>query len=507
MTKTAKAKSAIKESTLSFSIKAIDSVKTSTDCLILPCFENGELAASTEAVDKSTQGEIKRLISREKFQAKPGQSLLLLSVPAIAAERVLLLGFGSKEVSAENFRKTLSKLSELVKSLPSKDITLCLDDIVVKEKNSDWIARQIAEQLGLLTYTSDQLKSKKSDTPLALKKVQLSFNKSAIGLAEKGLTIGQAVVKGINLARELGDLPGNICTPTYLAETAKKLSAKNALKLTVLEEKEMKVLGMGSLLSVSAGSDQPAKLIVMEYQGGDKKSAPYALVGKGITFDTGGISLKPGPGMDEMKFDMCGAASVLGTMQTLIELKLPINVVGVIAASENMPNGKATKPGDIVTSMSGQTIEILNTDAEGRLVLCDALTYTEKFKPKTVIDIATLTGACVIALGNHASGLFSNHDALSNEIVKAGNESNDRAWPMPLWDDYQKQLDSNFADIANIGGKEGGSITAACFLSRFTKNMKWAHLDIAGTAWKSGSAKGATGRPVGLLVQYLLNQI
>ena len=512
MTKTATAKpsaikSATKDTHLSFSAKTIDPLKVTSDCLILPCFEKGELSAAAEAVDKATQGELKRLMTREKFQAKPGQSLLLLSVPAIAAERVLLLGFGAKDVAVDNFRKAVGKLSELLKSLPCKDITLCLDDLQIKEKKSDWIARQVAEQLGLLTYTSDQLKSKKSDTPLALKKIQLGVAKAELHLAEKGLAIGQALAKGINLARHLGDLPGNICTPSYLAETAKKLSAKNAFKLTVLEEKEMKTLGMGSLLSVSAGSDQPAKLIVMEYQGGDKKSAPYALVGKGITFDTGGISLKPGAGMDEMKFDMCGAASVLGTMQTIIELKLPINVVGVIAASENMPNGKATKPGDIVTSMSGQTIEILNTDAEGRLVLCDALTYTEKFKPKTVIDIATLTGACVIALGNHASGLFSNDDSLNQEIVKAGNESGDRAWPMPLWDDYQKQLDSNFADIANIGGKEGGSITAACFLSRFTKNMKWAHLDIAGTAWKSGSAKGATGRPVGLLVQYLLNQL
>jgi leucyl aminopeptidase len=507
MTKTANAKSAPKDKPLSFSAKSIDYLKTNSDCLILPCFEKDEIAAATEAVDKATQGEIKRLIKREKFQAKAGQNLLLLSVPQIAAERVLLLGFGSKDVSVENFRKALGKLSDLIKSLPCKDITISLDDLAVKEKSADWIARQITEQLGQLGYTSDQLKSKKSDTPLALQKIHLGFHKSDLTLAEKGITIGQAVVNGINLARRLGDLPGNICTPTYLADTAKKLSAKNALKLTVLEEKDMKALGMGSLLSVAAGSDQPAKLIVMEYQGDDKKAAPYALVGKGITFDTGGISLKPGPGMDEMKFDMCGAASVLGTLQAVIELKLPINVIGVIAASENMPNGKATKPGDIVTSMSGQTIEILNTDAEGRLVLCDALTYTEKFKPKTVIDIATLTGACVIALGNHASGLFSNNEALSNEIVKAGTEAGDRAWPMPLWDDYQKQLDSNFADIANIGGKEGGSITAACFLSRFTKNMKWAHLDIAGTAWKSGSAKGATGRPVGLLVQYLLNQI
>jgi leucyl aminopeptidase len=267
----------------------------------------------------------------------------------------------------------------------------------------------------------------------------------------------------------------------------------------------MKELGMGSLLSVSAGSDEPAKLIVLEYKGGVKKDAPIALVGKGITFDTGGISLKPGPAMDEMKFDMCGAASVLGTFKTLLELKPSINVVGIIAASENMPSGGATKPGDIVTSMSGQTIEILNTDAEGRLVLCDALTYTERFKPKVVIDIATLTGACVIALGNHASGLFSNNEELSQAILKAGQTANDRAWPMPLWDDYQKQLDSNFADIANIGGKEGGSITAACFLSRFTKKFAWAHLDVAGTAWTSGGAKGATGRPVPLLVQYILD--
>jgi len=301
-------------------------------------------------------------------------------------------------------------------------------------------------------------------------------------------------------------LPGNICTPTYLASEAKRLArGQAALSVKVLEEKQMKELGMGSLLSVSAGSDQPAKLIVMEYAGGGKKDAPIALVGKGITFDTGGISLKPGAGMDEMKFDMCGAASVLGTMQTLLELKLPINVVGIIAASENMPNGRATKPGDIVTSMSGQTIEILNTDAEGRLVLCDALTYTERFAPKAVIDIATLTGACVIALGSHASGLYSNRDDLAQALLKAGEEANDRAWHMPLWDDYQKQLDSNFADMANIGGREGGSITAACFLSRFAKNFPWAHLDIAGTAWKSGGSKGATGRPVSLLVQYLLN--
>lgn len=492
---------------LQFNIRTLSPTKFATDCLILPCFEKGELPALAKVVDEATKGEIQRVVAREKFQAKAGQSLLLLSVPSIVAERVLLIGFGSKNISPENFRKAIGKISEQIKSLPCKDISFILDDLQVEKQSPEWMARYIAEQLGLLTYSSDHLKSKKNDSSFALKKVQLSFAKDQLPSAEKGIATGAGLSKGINLARYLGDLPPNICTPSYLAETAKHLAGKNRLKLTVLEEKDMKALGMGSLLSVAAGSEQPAKLIVMEYKGGDKKAAPFALVGKGITFDTGGISLKPGPGMDEMKFDMCGAASVLGVMQTLLELQLPINVVGIIAASENMPSGKATKPGDVVTSMSGQTIEILNTDAEGRLVLCDALTYTEKFKPKTVIDIATLTGACVIALGNHASGLFSNNDDLNQELIKAGQESGDRVWPMPLWDDYQKQLDSNFADIANIGGKEGGSITAACFLSRFTKNMKWAHLDIAGTAWKSGSAKGATGRPVSLLVQYLLNQI
>lgn len=319
--------------------------------------------------------------------------------------------------------------------------------------------------------------------------------------------MGAAIAKGTSLCRDLGNFPGNVCTPSYLAKEAKRLARGNKqLSCKILEEKDMKALGMGSLLSVSAGSDEPAKLIQLEYKGAAKSQKPTVLVGKGITFDTGGISLKPGAGMDEMKFDMCGAASVLGTMQTLIELALPINVVAIVAASENMPNGHATKPGDIVTSMAGLTIEVLNTDAEGRLVLCDALTYAERFKPRAVIDVATLTGACVIALGKHATGLYSNNDALAAELINAGNTAGDKAWQMPLWDEYQQQLNSNFADIANIGGREAGSVTAACFLSRFTKKYDWAHLDIAGTAWLSGGQKGATGRPVSLLVQYLINQ-
>ena len=310
----------------------------------------------------------------------------------------------------------------------------------------------------------------------------------------------------MKLARDLGNLPGNICTPTYLAQQAAELAQSYGMKLEVLEREDMQKLGMGSLLSVSRGSRQPPKLIVLQYSKGKSDQKPVALVGKGITFDAGGISIKPAAEMDEMKYDMCGAASVLGTLKAVAELDLPINLVGVIPASENLPDGDASKPGDIVTSMSGQTIEVLNTDAEGRLVLCDAMTYTERFEPEAVVDIATLTGACVIALGHHATGLYGNSDSLVKELANAGDEAFDRAWPMPLWDDYQEQLKSNFADMANIGGRAAGSVTAACFLSRFAKKFDWAHLDIAGTAWVSGKEKGATGRPVPLLTHFLMQR-
>lgn len=495
---------------MQFTAKPIDAVTHSTQCLVVACFEGAKLSASANAINVADAQQLETLLSREQFTGKVGQTLLLLAPQGISAERLLVLGFGALDknntISSENFRKALQKIPDALKATPCKEFTLSLGDINVHEQDAEWQARQLTEIIITSQHRSDGLKSKPAEVSFVPKKITLGFTKAQVTAANKGIKLGQAIANGVNFARELGNLPGNICTPTYLAQEAKRLArGQTTLSVKVLEEKAMQELGMGSLLSVSAGSDQPAKLIVLEYKNGPKKEAPVALVGKGITFDTGGISLKPGPGMDEMKFDMCGAASVLGTFKTLLELQAPINVVGVIAASENMPNGKATKPGDIVTSMSGLTIEILNTDAEGRLVLCDALTYTERFKPKAVIDIATLTGACVIALGGHASGLFSNNEALSQALLKAGQTANDRAWAMPLWDDYQKQLDSNFADIANIGGREAGSITAACFLSRFTKKFAWAHLDVAGTAWLSGGAKGATGRPVSLLVQYLLD--
>jgi leucyl aminopeptidase len=367
------------------------------------------------------------------------------------------------------------------------------------------VIRQAVFAAANSTYRSDSLKSKPAKAA-TLKHITFGMVDKPTAALKSTLDQAVAIAHGMALAKTLGNLPGNVCTPSHLSTRAQDLSKTHkSIKTTVLEEKDMRKLGMGSFLAVSQGSAQPPKLITMEYQGADKKQKPVVLVGKGITFDSGGISLKPGAEMDEMKYDMCGAASVLGTMQAIAEIGLKLNVVGVIPTCENLPSGKAIKPGDIVTSMSGQTIEILNTDAEGRLILCDALTYSKKFNPDTVIDIATLTGACVIALGNVASGMFSNEDKLAQELLAAGDLTHDRAWQLPLWDDYQPLLDSNFADMQNIGGRAGGTITAACFLWRFTKDYRWAHLDIAGTAWNSGKQKGATGRPVPLLTQYLIN--
>jgi leucyl aminopeptidase len=331
-------------------------------------------------------------------------------------------------------------------------------------------------------------------------------DRAAAKRAAMGLAQGLAIAEGMALAKDLGNLPPNVCTPSFLAGQAREIGRRYRMKVTVLERSDMERLGMHTLLSVANGSAQPPKLIALEYNGGRKGAKPVALVGKGITFDTGGISLKPAGEMDEMKFDMCGAASVLGTMKAVGEMKLPVNVVGIVPTTENMPGGRATRPGDIVKSLSGQTVEILNTDAEGRLILCDALTYAERYKPAAVIDIATLTGACVIALGHVASGLFSNDEAMAREVTAAADAAYDRVWRMPLWEDYQEQLKSNFADFANIGGRPAGAVTAACFLARFTRQFRWAHLDIAGTAWKSGREKGATGRPVPLLTQFLIRR-
>ncbi|WP_300355358.1 leucyl aminopeptidase, partial [uncultured Alcanivorax sp.] len=402
---------------------------------------------------------------------------------------------------------TLSSLAGHLTKLPIKSASISLEGIAVNERERPWLAQQLARKLGEAAYLFNPFKSREKK-PVTLGKVSLVCpSRQGIGPVKQALLLGSAIANGVNRSRELGDLPGNICTPSYLSSHARELAGQYPnLDCKVLSEKQMEALGMGSLLSVTAGTEQPAKMIVLEYKGGKTRGKPIVLVGKGVTFDSGGISLKPGAGMDEMKYDMCGAASVLGTLSAIAEYKLPLNVTGIIPAVENMPSGTATRPGDVVTSMSGQTIEVLNTDAEGRLILCDALTYAGRYKPSFVIDIATLTGACVMALGSHASGLLSNDDTLAQALENAGQTSGDRVWRLPLWNEYDKQLKSNFADMANIGGREAGTITAACFLGRFTKNYRWAHLDIAGTAWNSGTNKGATGRPVPLLVEFLAEQ-
>ncbi len=440
------------------------------------------------------------------MNGKVGSTLMLHHVANIPAERVLVVGLGkAHEFATQQFLDTLRAALGTLQKTACKEAALYLTDLPVKGRDEAWKIMQAVLVAAESGYRSDHLKSKPADAS-ALRKILLGCAGKPGNAAQAALSQATAIAHGMKLTKDLGNLPGNICTPTYLADQAKSLAKAHKLRATILEEKDMHKLGMHSLLSVTRGSRQPAKLITLEYHGGNKKQKPVVLVGKGITFDSGGISLKPGADMDEMKYDMCGAASVLGTMQAIAEMGLKLNVVGVIPSCENMPDGAASKPGDIVKSMSGQTIEILNTDAEGRLILCDALTYSRKFDPDTVIDIATLTGACVIALGHVATGLYSNEDKLAKELLDAGDHAHDRAWQLPLWDDYQQQLDSNFADMQNIGGRAGGSITAACFLSRFTKGYRWAHLDIAGTAWKSGKEKGATGRPVPLLSRYLINR-
>jgi leucyl aminopeptidase len=457
-------------------------------------------------LDKAAKNALSGLVTRGDMSGKSATTLLLHKLPGVAAERVLLVGLG--KASELNNKVSLDILGATFKALnatPAKDATLFIIDEGVG-KEAVWVIKQAVFTAAEQAFRADGMKSKPSK-PATLKNITFATLEKPTAALKNVLDQTASTARGMALTKELGNLPGNICTPTFLAAKALALGkAHKSIKTTVLDEKAMQKLGMGSFLSVTRGSEQPAKLITLEYYGAARTQKPIVLVGKGITFDSGGISLKPGPEMDEMKYDMCGAASVLGTLQAIAEMGLKLNVVGVIPTCENLPSGRATKPGDIVTSMSGQTIEILNTDAEGRLILCDALTYSKKFNPDTVIDIATLTGACVIALGHVASGMFANEDKLARELVTASEQSHDLIWQLPLWEDYQPLLDSNFADMANIGGRAGGTITAACFLARFTKEYRWAHLDIAGTAWKSGKEKGATGRPVPLLTQYLINR-
>ena len=493
---------------MEFGIKIATPEKQRGACAVIGIFESRKLADSAKVLDKITHGYIKNILASGDMEGKANTTLLLHNVPDTLFKRVLLVGLGKEqEFKEKSFLSALGAILSALQKTAVADATVFLSDFPVTARASAWkVHHTVITAIGS-NYRFDQLKSKPDNNPSSLRKLTLCIDdRDQLAACEEAMQQSMAIAHGMNLAKDLGNLAPNICTPAYLAKQAKDLGKSHKLKVTVLEEKDMEKLGMGSLLSVARGSEQPAKLIALEYHGAAKKDHPVVLVGKGVTFDTGGISLKPAAEMDEMKFDMSGAGSVLGTLLAVAEMKLPINVVGIIPATENMPSGKATKPGDVVTSLSGQTIEILNTDAEGRLILCDALTYAERYNPKAVIDIATLTGACVIALGNFTTGLMSNDDKLAQELLAAGELAADRAWQLPLWDEYQDLLKSNFADIANIGGRAAGTITAACFLSRFTKKYRWAHLDIAGTAWKSGKDKGSTGRPVPLLTQYLIAQ-
>ncbi|MFT7288231.1 MAG: leucyl aminopeptidase [Halieaceae bacterium] len=476
---------------------------SASQCVLLPVPATLRLDTAARALDKDSGGQIKSVLASGDFKGQAGDTMLLRCTGK--AQRILLLGTGEK-LDRAALLKLLAATAQALLASKAVDAQFFAGSLKIATGDWEWFCSTLAKTIVSQSYRYTLTLSKPKPAPALSRLTLLTGDAAGARRAKPALARGAFTGEGINLARELANMPGNHCTPEYLAKEGRKLArANDKVSCKVLNEKAMADLGMGSLLSVTAGTAAPARLIVIEYKGGKRSEKPHVLVGKGITFDSGGISLKPGGKMDEMKFDMGGAASVLGTLQAVVAMDLPLNVVGIIAAAENMPSGTATKPGDVVTSMAGITIEVLNTDAEGRLVLCDALTYAERYKPQSVIDIATLTGACVVALGSHASALYANKEALAEQLLSAGVESHDRAWRMPLWDDYQSQLDSNFADVANIGGGGAGSVTAACFLSRFAKAYDWAHLDIAGSAWNS-SPKGATGRPVGLLTQYLCDR-
>jgi len=491
---------------MDFSTKVAAANAVKADCIVVGIHTDGVLTAAARRIDTTSGGAVSAAVKSGDATGKRGSAVTLRNLAGVTSPRVLVVGLGKREEFSDKVFADAVRLAVRQAGAGVKDLALALGDWRPKGRDHAWQARTLAVAARETVFRTDELKSKKDDNGPRVAHVQVLLD-ARDAHAEKGLRDGVAIANGVALAKRLGNLPGNVCTPTFLGHQAVELGKEWQLDVDVLDRKDIEKLKMGSFLSVTRGSAEPPRLIVMKYQGSAKSHAPVVLVGKGITFDSGGISLKPGAAMDEMKFDMCGAASVFGTLRAIAEMKLKVNVIGVVAACENLPSGTASKPGDIFTSMSGQTIEVLNTDAEGRLILCDALTYVERFKPAAVIDIATLTGACVVALGEVNSGLFATDEGLADELLKAAKVALDPAWRMPVEDDYQEQLKSNFADMANIGtpGK-AGAVIAACFLARFTKAYKWAHLDIAGTAWKGGITKGATGRPVPLLTNFLMKR-
>ena len=477
------------------------------DCLVVGVFDEAELSAEAASVDAACGGRLKKLLERGDFPGRAGETLLLADLPGLSASRVLLAGLGAKkQFHRKAWRKAWAAAAAALLRTRIGSCALAIARPPARELDDYYFGRAVAEITGAALYRVNDLKTAKKPAPASLRKV-LAGPVRTPAAASRGLTHGAAIASAVLVQRDLANLPANICTPTYLAEQARALAkGHTSLTVKVLDEPAIRREKMGCLLAVSQGSHQAPRFIVLEYRGAREAQPPIVLVGKGVTFDTGGISLKEPPAMDEMKFDMSGAAAVIAALTLVASLKLKLNVVGLVAAVENMPGGKAVKPGDIAISASGQTVEILNTDAEGRLILCDALHYARRFHPAAVLDIATLTGACVIALGHHHSGVLGNDDALVRELLEAGRRADDRCWQLPLTEEYGEQLKSNFADFANVGGRDGGAITAAWFLSKFTQGLKWAHLDIAGTAYLSGAQKGSTGRPTPLLADFLLHR-
>ncbi len=475
-----------------------------TPCLVIAVIEDAPLRGIAEKVNQASGDLISNKIGSGDVDASRGNVTLLHDVEGVAAERILVVGCGTQaKLDRARFVKSCLDAGKFLRDHAVKEAHFCLSDVDVEDQDAHWRLRQAALAVDRSNYLYTATKPLSEHSPKPLQSASFSGGEQMQAVLDQA----QSLATGFRTARELGNLPANICTPAYLADHARAIAERyQNTKVEILQQPEMSELGMHALLAVGQGSKHTPRLIILKYQGATEEQQPVVLVGKGITFDTGGISIKPAGNMDQMKFDMCGAAAVIGAFESCAELQLPINLVSVVAAAENMPGGAAYRPGDVLTSMSGQTIEVLNTDAEGRLVLCDALTYCKRFKAKSMIDVATLTGACVVALGHHASGLMTKHDDLADELLEAGNQSMDRAWRLPLWEDYQSQLKTPFADMKNVGGMPAGSITAGCFLSRFTKDQRWAHLDIAGSAWKWGQTEGATGRPVGLLTQFLINQ-